>query len=170
MKLNRNGMLAAMAVSVLALTLGMGVAPATASETHHGVFTSGIGVNTGGGLEGVPAGTYDLQVSGPWNLNIGTNQARVTGNFRVFAWGYCPPTFCQSGLETLLFGDPWASVSPGVYRSTYSSQLPDGSLFQVVETLYYPGLDGHDVTLTVDLTGSPFHWTQWTLHGVEARS
>jgi hypothetical protein len=170
MKIHGLATLAGTALSVLALTLGMGMAPATASETHHGVFTSAVGVNTGDGLEGVPAGTYDLKVSGVWNLNIGTNKAQVTGNFRIYAWGYCPPTFCESGLEPLLFGDPWVFVSPGVYSSTLTGQLPDGSLFQVVETLHYPGLAGNDVTLTVDLIGSPFHWTQWTLQGVEARS
>jgi hypothetical protein len=153
---------------IVALALGLalvavGAPSAVASETHHGTFTSAIGVNIGGGDTNIPADIYELQAAGPWNLNVGTNGVQVGGYLRVST----KQRDCGAQLAPCPFllnlqaGTPWIETAPGVFTST----IAFGVTFDM--TLHYTA-DGH-VTLEMAITGCPYGWTSWTIEGTADR-
>jgi hypothetical protein len=155
----------------VALALGLalvavGAPNALASETHHGTFTSATGINDGGGRTQIPEGTYDLDVSGPWNLNIGANGVQVGGYLRITARGqHCDapdqlaPCPFQLNLE---WGTPWVETSPGVFTTRIA--------FAVTFDLTLRLLSNGDVTLDLVITDCPYGWTSWAVQGTASRS
>lgn len=157
---------------LVALALGMalvavGAPNAVASETHHGTFTSATGINAGGGRTQIPEGTYDLDVSGPWNLNIGANGVQVGGYLRITARGqHCDapdqlaPCPFQLNLE---WGTPWVETSPD--SGTFTSTIALGVTFDLTLRLLSDG----DITLDMAISGCPYGWTSWTVQGMAGR-
>lgn len=155
---------------ILALALGLalvavGAPSAVASETHHGTFTAATGVNAGGGKTAIPAGTYDLDVAGPWNLSIGANGVQVGGHLRITPRGSAcdaPDQLAPCPFQlNLQWGTPWLETGSGVFTSTIAFAVT----FDLTLRLDSDG----DVTLEVAITDCPYGWTSWAVQGTAGR-
>lgn len=150
--------LAAFAVGLAVAFLG---APsASASDTFHGTFAGGTGINSGG--HGISAGQHELDLRGTWNVNVGANGVQVTGNLMTATHLQdCTLMPCPFGLN-LQAGTPWVQTAPGVYTS-----LLDTGLVQFNMTINVN--PGAPYVLSMTITGCPYGWQTWNIPG-EARA
>lgn len=134
---------------------------ATASETHNGTFTSGIGSNSGKGQDDprIKKGWYPLTPSGVWSLSIGSQGVQIGGVVRSPT---CPLAPC-SFVMNLSGGTPWVETpdDTAVYRE-FTSFVDWGTVKFTLFFRYYPDGTAHLVFDRIE--GCPHGWTWWEIH------
>lgn len=144
--------------ALLVLTLSMTGSPsALASETHHGKFTAGSGLNDGSGQDGYAAGTYALTgVSGTWSLSIGARDVKIGGTLKNVT---CPLAPCPFVLN-LSAANPWVEVTEGSRFREFTSTVVYGPVTFDLSFDYYPSGKG---ILVATIDGCPHGWVSWTI-------
>lgn len=145
----------------MGITIAFAGAPgASASETFHGTFAGGTGVNSG--LLQISAGEHDLDLRGTWNVNVGAQGVQVTGNLMTATrLQDCELMPCPWGMN-LQAGEPWVETAPGVFTSFF-----DAGHVQFHRTINVN--PGAQYVLSMTITGCPYGWQTWNIPG-EARA